>query len=151
MAKSCGATQPGADRFSYPLIVFFSALILVGCSMFDDDFTEVARKGMTCSKKYSFSDVTIDDIDVGCSGRKCVSSFSIGKSGSGRKFNNIIYEGDLSKIENGVSVSVSIKNCNIATSVSENWGPVAYGVMIALAFFILSILGAAAKEAAKKE
>jgi len=25
MAKSCGATQPGADRFSYPLVVLMVA------------------------------------------------------------------------------------------------------------------------------
>jgi hypothetical protein len=102
------------------LIIFFSFLVLVGCSMFDDNFTEISRKGMICSKNYSFSEVNINNIEMGCSGGKCVSSFSISSPGSNGSF-RLIYEGDLSKIKNYASVDVSIKNCNFATSVSENW------------------------------
>lgn len=88
--------------------------------MFDDNFTEISRKGMTCSKSYSFSEVMITDIDVGCSGGKCVSGFNITSSGTNKSF-GLTYDGDLSKIKNYAKVDVSIKNCSFATSVSENW------------------------------
>lgn len=127
------------------LIVFFSPFILVGCTIFNDNFTEISRKGMICSKNYSFSDVNINNIEVGCSGGKCVSSFNISSPGSNGSF-KLIYEGDLSKIKNYASVDVSIKNCNFATSVSENWSFL--GIIFwcfTIPFIILSILGGLAK------
>lgn len=101
----------------FSLLLFF---FLTGCGVFNDNFIEVSRKGMICNKNYSFSDVTITNIEVGCTGSNCVSSFLISSSGTNKSF-KLNYDGDLSKIKNYSEVSVSIKNCYFATSVSENW------------------------------
>lgn len=123
------------------IMFYFLVFILAGCGVFDDDFTEISRKGMNCSKKYSFSDVSIRDIEVGCSGGKCVSSFSISSTGTNGSF-RLVHDGDLSKIKNYTSVDVSIKNCNFATRVSENWS--FFGIIFwsfITPFLILIILG----------
>ena len=123
------------------IIFYFYVFILAGCGVFDDDFTETSRKGMICTKNYSFSNVDISNIEVGCFSGKCVSSFSISSSGTSGSF-NLVHDGDLSKIKNYSSVDVSIKNCNFATSVSENW--TFFGIIFwsfITPFLILVILG----------